>query len=153
MQSELLVAVSVASEVEFFGRTRSRIDMRAHAAASMVTHGGPERTFCRAGGSCECPGPLAWLVAVPAVQLIAESASTGILTGSPGVGRSDWPSAMGTSGARVARLPAEVKKDPGGRFGTLHRACFVQCLGRRRRQLGWFAVEQLRYPQPPVTRS
>jgi hypothetical protein len=47
----------------------------AHAAASMVAHGGPERTFCRAGGSCECPGPLAWLVAVPAGQLIARQGS------------------------------------------------------------------------------
>jgi hypothetical protein len=70
----------------------------------MVTHGGPERTFCRAGGSCECPGLRAWLVAVPAGQLIAESASTGTLTGTPGVGRSDWPSAMGTSEGGEAAL-------------------------------------------------
>jgi hypothetical protein len=35
----------------------------------------------------------------------------------------------------------------------MHCACFLQCPGRRRRQFAGFVVEQLRYPQPPVTRS
>ena len=66
--------------------------------ARMVTHGAPERTFCRDGGSCECPGPLTRLVGGGSVRApIAEPARTGILAVTPKVGHSGWPSATGTS--------------------------------------------------------